>query len=257
MDGNTSFKRLKDAGHTDERVFHSDYNVPFSTVQTFKDDVKLKPGLYTTKPQRKKDTNSLDTPKTYEAPPFGNDTTKCTENWTAANAVVEEINTVFEQTGGYVSACRHGLVLTFVEMRRSGELAKYGLATIDRLLQVFGDDQAIGCDIACSFMTTVRNSSLRNRAHNHRLTMALNAFHGHAHGRSCQLHWLPLHLPGFGLEDMETCERVFSASNAVARLVRHSSYFHYMQFIDLHLQQWDEDKYCELSECFAFIIVAY
>lgn len=246
-----SFKRLKDAGLTDERLFQSDYDIPFSIVQSYKDDVKLKPGLVKQLRRKKGPTpHDPSIPGADEAPPFGNDQTTCTENWTAANTVADGINTVFEQTGGYISACRHGLILTFVEMRRSGELAKYGLATIGKLLQVYGDDQAIGCDIACSFVKTINTSSLSSTAQHHRLQMALNAFHGHAHGRICQLGFLPLYRKGLGLEDMETCERIFSASNAVGRLIRHGSYFHYLQYIDLHFQQWDEDKYCELSKCF-------
>ncbi|KAF8481388.1 hypothetical protein JB92DRAFT_3085880 [Gautieria morchelliformis] len=102
-----------------------------------------------------------------------------------------------------------------MEMRESGELAKYGLATLEKILKVFQEDQCVGSDIACSFMATLK--------------------------------WHPMYLPGVGLEDLETCERLFSASNAVARLIRHASYFHYLQFIDLHFQQWDDDKYLELT----------
>ncbi|KAF8513285.1 hypothetical protein JB92DRAFT_228676 [Gautieria morchelliformis] len=39
----------------------------------------------------------------------------------------------------------------------------------------------------------------------------------------------------------------YISSNAVARLIRHGSYFHYLQFIDLHFQQWDDDKYLKLT----------
>ncbi|KIM62949.1 hypothetical protein SCLCIDRAFT_24546, partial [Scleroderma citrinum Foug A] len=49
------------------------------------------------------------------------------------------------------------------------------------------------------------------------------------------------------LEDFETCERVFSSSNATAALIRHASHFHYVQYLELHFSQWDADKYAELS----------
>ena len=133
--------------------------------------------------------------------------------------------------------------------------AKYGLATLDRILTVFEDDQGVGCDIACAFTATVRDSSIGERACRHRLWLALNAFHGYAHGRTCMLKCHPLYLLGFGLEDLETCERVFSASNSVARLVRHTSHFHYLQFIDLHFQQWDDDWYLDLSKPNTFLLV--
>jgi hypothetical protein len=94
----------------------------------------------------------------------------------------------------------------------------------------------------------VANSSLAVRAELYGLLLAVNAFHGHAHSRLCQLRCHPLYLKGLGLEDLETCERVFSSSNSVARLIRYSSHFHWLQFLDLHFQQWDDDKYLELSK---------
>ncbi|KAF8510085.1 hypothetical protein JB92DRAFT_2728674, partial [Gautieria morchelliformis] len=240
MDRNMFLKHINGAGHTDERVFHSDYHILPSQVDRFKDDVRQRPGKAMASKNGIKTTIK-------EAPLYGNDETLCTENWAAANAISEETVKVFEQTGGFVCACRHGFVQTFVEMRKGGELAKYGLATLEKSLKVFQEDQCVGSDIACSFMATVHNSSLSEDAHNKRLTMALNAFHGHAHGRLCQLKWHPMYLPGVGLEDLETCERLFSASNAIARLIRHASYFHYLQFIDLHFQQWEDDKYLKLT----------
>ncbi|KAG2133401.1 hypothetical protein BD769DRAFT_1627423 [Suillus cothurnatus] len=113
--------------------------------------------------------------------------------------------------------------------------AKYPLATINKLLDVFGDNQAIGSDIGC------------NKAFNHKLSLSVNAFHGHAHNRKCQLQYHPMYLCGFGLEDLETCERIFASSNAAVCLIFHASHFHYSQFLDLHFDQWDMDKYLELS----------
>jgi len=87
-------------------------------------------------------------------------------------------------------------------------------------------------------------------AQHHGLRMVVPAFHGHAHNRACQLSFHILMSPGFGLEDLETCERVFSGSNAVARLTRHATPFHRRQSIDMHFQQWDKDKYSNLGKCF-------
>jgi hypothetical protein len=105
----------------------------------------------------------------------------------------------------------------------------------------------MGSDIGCSFSSTIASSSLRPEAERLRLRMAVNAFHRHTHNRACQLRFHPLYLDGLGLEDLETCERIFSASNSVARLIRHASYFHWSQFLNLHFDQWDLEKYTELS----------
>lgn len=126
--------------------------------------------------------------------------------------------------------------------------AKYSLAAANDIIDTYGDDQGSGYDIGCRAGVTLANSSIGAKARQHRFAFLVNAFHGHAHNRLCQLRHHPLYQKGVGLEDLETCERVFSGSNAVARLIRHASYFHWLQFLDLHFQQWDEDKYAELSK---------
>ncbi|KAG2070570.1 hypothetical protein BDR04DRAFT_983833, partial [Suillus decipiens] len=127
---------------------------------------------------------------------------------------------------------------------------KYGLAAINRMLDICGKDQALGYDIGCSSCKTVATSSIAAKAHANNLVIAVNAFHGYAHNRQCQLANHPLYLNGFGIEDLEMCERIFSSSNSVALLIRHASYFHWVQFLDLHFDQWDKDKYLELSVFF-------
>lgn len=126
--------------------------------------------------------------------------------------------------------------------------AKYGLAIINELLQGFGKRLGLGYDIACSFNATIRKSSIAVAAAEQQLRLCVPSFHGFAHNRSCQLLNHPLYLTCFGIEDLEICERVFSASNGCAKLTRHATRFHRLQFLDMHFTQWDEDKYAELSE---------
>ena len=40
----------------------------------------------------------------------------------------------------------------------------------------------------------------------------------------------------------------------MARVIRHASYFHWQQFLDLHFNQWDKDKYLELSVYSCFVL---
>ncbi|KAI6015817.1 hypothetical protein PISMIDRAFT_18434 [Pisolithus microcarpus 441] len=173
--------------------------------------------------------------------------TTCTDNWTAAKAVEENQIQVFEQMGIFVMACRHGFVECITEMKRSGELAKYGLAAVNWLLEVCGQDQAVGHDVGCVSKKTIASSSLGKEAQEKQLKVVVNAFHGFAHNRMCQLENHPLYQVGFGNEDLETCECIFSSSNNTAPLIHHASEFHWKQFLDLHFSQWDSDKYLELS----------
>ncbi|EIM82093.1 uncharacterized protein STEHIDRAFT_85498, partial [Stereum hirsutum FP-91666 SS1] len=134
-------------------------------------------------------------------------------------------------------------------MVRSGELAKYPLAIVSDFLRTHLDpDNVLGFDIGCSFSATVQSSRLVGPvATEQKLHILVNAFHGWAHNRTCQLEYHPLYTLGFGLEDLEGMERIFSLSNLVAPLVRSASRFHWLQAYDLHFQQWDEDKYSNLS----------
>ncbi|KAG0692050.1 hypothetical protein DFH29DRAFT_1052446 [Suillus ampliporus] len=220
MDGNSSLKRVDGSGHTDERVFKTSYLISPDKVDTFKDDVRLQPGTHGT----------AITDTAGGTTPAGVSESACTDNWKTANTISD--NTV----------------KTLAEMRRSGELAKYALATTNKVLDVYGPNGVMGYDIGCSYQKTVDASSISTKAHSNHHRFIVNSFHGHAHNHRCQLQFHPLYQHGLGLEDLETCEHIFSGSNAVAPVIRHASYFHWLQFIDLHFQQWDSDRYLELSK---------
>jgi hypothetical protein len=103
MDGNNSAKRMATAGHADHRKFTSRYMITSEDVEVFKDDVRLRPG------ERSADSDA-------------NTPLACTDNWKAANSTTENTVNIFEQTGIFLSACRHGMVQTIAEMQYSGEL---------------------------------------------------------------------------------------------------------------------------------------
>ncbi|KAG1819541.1 uncharacterized protein BJ212DRAFT_1445984 [Suillus subaureus] len=180
------------------------YMIMSEDVDKFKDDMCLCPGEQSVGNESVQPNESL----------------TCMDNWQAANSMSGSENTVhvFKQTGIFLSACQHGIIQTLTKMRCSGELAKYPLATINKLIDVFGDHLGIGSDIGCSLQKT--------KAGNHHLILAVNAFHGHTHNRKCQLQHHPLYL---------------------LPLIHHASRFHYVQFLELHFDQWDIDKYLELS----------
>ncbi|KAJ7865583.1 hypothetical protein B0H14DRAFT_2733900 [Mycena olivaceomarginata] len=150
---------------------------------------------------------------------------------------------LFAISGIFISVCRHGHVLAMCDMIRSGELMKYPLAIVKRLLDVHGEDGVIGYDIWCAFVKTLMRSSLGERTVAFRLTGVVPAFHGHAHNRSCQIGWHPMYREGVGLEDFEECERTFALSNNLASVTRHATPFHRQQQIDEHFNFHDEDKH--------------
>ncbi|KAI0080203.1 hypothetical protein K474DRAFT_1590508 [Panus rudis PR-1116 ss-1] len=169
---------------------------------------------------------------------------QCVKNWKAAAAEEKKKAWgIFDETGIFASACRHGLILWLADMVQSGELAKYPLAMIAMVNNNFDPDSLLGYNIACTFWKTILNSSLGPafKAAGHKL--CVNAFHGYTHSYDCQVQHHPNVTQGVGLEDLETLERVFSASNQLAPVVRHASPYQRRQLIDAYFRQWDEDKY--------------
>jgi hypothetical protein len=117
---------------------------------------------------------------------------------------------------------------------------------MDRALDVFEDRLGIGYDIGCSFTATIAKSSIARKARNKGLRVVVPTFHGYAHKRLCQLSFHPLYVTGFGIEDLETAERIFASFNGLANITRYASRFHRIQAIDLFSRQHDDDKYQEL-----------
>ncbi|KAJ7573296.1 hypothetical protein C8J56DRAFT_1008355 [Mycena floridula] len=141
----------------------------------------------------------------------------------------QEINTksmwrIYDETGVFLSLCRHGFTLLIADMVNSGELRKYTIATLNCFLEY--------CLNALEEL----------------YTSLVGLFHGYSHNRLCQLLRLVLYLDGMGLEDFETCERYFSASNGLATAIRHASIFHRHQAISEYACHYDSfHTYANLS----------
>lgn len=141
LDGNNSLKRIAPMGNrvaADTRVFNdSDYYLPPSFVNIYANEVKKKPAAPV-------DTTSANDPANdptpddhiEKAPPVGDNVEgdptdgsqskpldECTRNWKSAAADdKKKMWAIFEETGIFASACRHGLILWIADMIRSGEL---------------------------------------------------------------------------------------------------------------------------------------
>ncbi|KZP18222.1 hypothetical protein FIBSPDRAFT_1046284 [Athelia psychrophila] len=174
--------------------------------------------------------------------------TPCIKRWKNAGPEGQKkMFSMFFITGVFVLLCRHGFLMLICDMIRSGELAKYPLAIVARILELLGENNVLGYDIGCAFSKTVASSTLGARAATQRLKFVVPSFHGHAHNRPCQLDFHPQYIPSLGIEDFETCERCFSLSNSIAPTTRLATKFHRQQAIEAHFEFQDEDKYAALS----------
>ncbi|KAJ6600447.1 hypothetical protein DFH09DRAFT_901486 [Mycena vulgaris] len=174
----------------------------------------------------------------------------CADRWkNMINDVTSKMWGIFDETGIFLALCHHGFVLVIADMIRSGELAKYPLAVVEELLDVFGMKLGAGYDVGCHFEATVQNSELGDLARKNKLKCLVGSFHGHAHNRLCQLGFLATYVEGMGLEDLEGCERYFSRSNGLAKSCRYASRFHRQQEITTYAKQFDSfETYANLSK---------
>ncbi|KAJ7717534.1 hypothetical protein DFH07DRAFT_973557 [Mycena maculata] len=168
----------------------------------------------------------------------------CVDRWRAAGPDQrKKMFALFAVSGIFLTVCRHGHVIVMCDMIRSGELMKYPLAMVKRILNRYGKDIGLGYDIMCAFFKTLLRSSLGSRVVAMNMRGVVPAFHGHAHNRACQVGWHPLYVDGVGLEDFEECERTFSGSNHLAGTTRLCTTFHRQQAIDEHFNFHDLDKH--------------
>ncbi|KIK15125.1 hypothetical protein PISMIDRAFT_16727 [Pisolithus microcarpus 441] len=150
----------------------------------------------------------------------------CAQRWkTMKDSATQKMWNVFDESGAFIAVCRHGFCLLIMDMVQSGEQSKYALAVTSKLLDMFGSDLGGGYDIGCQFKSTLASSTLGKRARSLNYMSLVNAFHGHAHNRLCQLDNLTTYVEGLGLEDLEGCERAFSKSNALAPSTRYALIF--------------------------------
>ncbi|KAI6100661.1 hypothetical protein EV401DRAFT_1877468, partial [Pisolithus croceorrhizus] len=158
---------------------------------------------------------------------------------------------IFDKAGILMAVCRHGFSLVIADIVQSSEQAKYPLAVVSKLLDVFGDNLAGSYDIGCKFGTTLSHSVVRPRAQALNYTSLVPAFHGYAHCCLCQLRFLARYVDGLGLEDLEGCERMFSKTNGLASAVHYASTFHRHQAIagyTASISQFFFRKYTEKME---------
>ncbi|KAJ7816682.1 hypothetical protein B0H14DRAFT_3475139 [Mycena olivaceomarginata] len=149
----------------------------------------------------------------------------CADRWkNMIGDVMSKMWGIFDETGIFLALCRHGFVLVIADMIRSGELAKYPLAIVQELLDMFGMNLSAG---------------LGEQARKNKLKCLVGSFHGHAHNRLCQLSFLAMYVEGMGLEDLKGCERYFSRSNGLTKSCRYASRFHRQQEITTYAKHFD------------------
>ncbi|KAF9790844.1 hypothetical protein BJ322DRAFT_1170390 [Thelephora terrestris] len=248
IDGNDSLKRIARVGAReigDTRCFlDSDYYIPTEEVDQWAREVR--PG--SARDENFEDSTSDNGEEQDSTNSESPDQGACANNWKAAQSDSKKhMWGVFAETGLFASACRHGFFLWVADMIRSGEQSKYPLAITARALQTLGPRLLQGYDIGCVFKKTIASSSLGPKFDESESRCCVNAFHGYSHNFTCQTKNHPNVIDGMGLEDLETMERIFSSSNQVAAVTRYASAYHRRVFIDMFLQQWDDDKYQNLA----------
>ncbi|KAF6741184.1 hypothetical protein DFP72DRAFT_995472 [Ephemerocybe angulata] len=251
LDGNNSAKRVdtrfRKAG--DMRIYTSDYFLDNSEVDKFKlEDIPAFSGPSFSDTDVVSIAHEDDSASQSQA-----EVAECVKNWKAAQSDNKKrAMDMFDETGWFASGCRHGIILWVADMVRSGEQAKYPLSILNRALEVLGNGLLVGYDIGCAFEGTIKSTTLGTRFVESGSRCCVNAYHGYAHNYACQVKNHPNNIEGAGIEDLETMERFFSASNATAPVIRHASKYRRRMILDLFLKQHDKDKYATRDQAAYF-----
>lgn len=118
---------------------------------------------------------------------------------------------------------------------------------VAKALEIFPPGFMLGYDIGCTFAGTIRRSSLGEEFEKQQCRCGPNKFHGYTHSYLCQVTHHPNVIEGMGLEDLETLERIFSASNALASVTRYANRYRRRMLIHVFFRQWDNEKYENLG----------
>ncbi|KAJ3504277.1 hypothetical protein NMY22_g17977 [Coprinellus aureogranulatus] len=264
IDGNESAKRVDNGFRMagDTRMFSSSYFIPNSEVDECALSKLREQGtesdgqtLFEDEAEAEGEGEGEETKG--EIPDSSNSSTlesttvtasECVKNWKAARSDNKKrVMGMFDETGMFASGCRHGLLLWVANMVRSGEQAKYPLSIIKRALDVLGSQLLVGYDIGCAFGSTIKSTILGKKFMDSGLCTCVNAYHGYAHNFACQCANHPNNIVGMGIEDLETMEHFFSASNTTAPVIQYATKYHRRKFLDLFFKQWDKDKYTNLG----------
>ena len=125
--------------------------------------------------------------------------------------------------------------------------SKYPLAILAKLCQIAILRYLLGFDIGCAFRVTLANSSLGPAFFASGSRVCVNAFHGYSHSYQCQVQHHPNVVKGMGIEDLETLERIFSASNQLAAVIRYASAYRRHALMTHFFRHWDDEKYANLG----------
>jgi Kyakuja-Dileera-Zisupton transposase len=125
FDGNNSMKRMRQLGlnrvHDPRPFIDSDYLLPPEYVDQYADEVASRRGLAVQDGAEETNDGQNDW-EDIDEDAAESTNTHCTRNWKAAAADEKKMWGVFEETGYFVSACWHSLILWFSDMIHSGEL---------------------------------------------------------------------------------------------------------------------------------------
>ncbi|KAF8548221.1 hypothetical protein OG21DRAFT_1479278 [Imleria badia] len=138
----------------------------------------------------------------------------CADKWKAANPGGDEQIKIFKQTGIFLLAM------------------KYGLSAVNQVLEVCGQDQAIGRDVGCVSKGTIASSSLGQKARESNLNIVVNSFHGFAHNCNFLLNNYHQALNIINKYSMELT--AFKSATG---------------FTDIDFERWHEEEKQYLSNC--------
>ncbi|KAH9817981.1 hypothetical protein DFH28DRAFT_1081037 [Melampsora americana] len=153
-----------------------------------------------------------------------------------------------DETGLMGMACRHDVLLKFINIVQSGERGYYPLAMLDWILRTTtheGETRRFGVlyDIGCSMEKgIIKRNFFPEERRSGRLMFGTSVFHSYVHQWACQLKYNPRLNNNWGLSDGEGIERVWASLACLVGALRYCTKAHRLCALALRTRHTNEGK---------------
>ncbi|XP_064622542.1 uncharacterized protein LOC135484790 [Lineus longissimus] len=123
-----------------------------------------------------------------------------------------------DETAVFGASCRHDFPQMMFSLKH-GERLSYPVYLLQQLMEKYGtSDISFMYDISCMFESYIKkhHSDISLDA----VKMGIPIFHAYGHKWDCQVRYSPRRLPGFGLTDGESLERLWSYLRSFSKIAK-------------------------------------
>ncbi|KAI9472882.1 hypothetical protein BDB00DRAFT_897908, partial [Zychaea mexicana] len=160
--------------------------------------------------------------KNRQVVPYGGSATDGCSTWQALEKGRGRMDHL-DQNGAFACTCGHGLPLAMIDITTAGEQFTYVLSCLKKVseMPLYGSDIRIMYDVGCKIRKALQETECLDSIKD--VPIAVGIFHITGHSPECQIHFHPRLKEGWGIQDGEHLERLWSFLNGFVAMTRNMS----------------------------------